>query len=69
MTRQALAAYLADTYSAEGEHLFAKYPSFLVFRKILVQMFYLSLLDKKVDHIQNHQFPFFHVLFFHNNVP
>ena len=32
MTRQALAAYLADTYSAEGEHLFAKYPSFLVFR-------------------------------------
>ena len=32
MNRQELAAYLADTYSIEGEHLFAKYPSFLVFR-------------------------------------
>ena len=32
MNRQALAACLADTYSAQGEHLFAKYPSFLVFR-------------------------------------
>ena len=32
MTRQELAAYLTDTYSAEGEQLFAKYPSFLVFR-------------------------------------
>ena len=32
MNRQELAAYLTDTYSANGEHLFAKYPSFLVFR-------------------------------------
>ena len=32
MNRQELAAYLTDTYSAAGEHLFAKYPSFLVFR-------------------------------------
>ena len=32
MTRQVLAHYLADTYSAEGEHLFTKYPSFRVFR-------------------------------------
>ena len=32
MNRQKLAAYLTDTYSVEGEHLFAKYPSFLVFR-------------------------------------
>ena len=32
MTRQELAAYLTDTYSATGENLFAKYPSFLVFR-------------------------------------
>ena len=31
MNRQELAAYLTDTYSANGEHLFAKYPSFLVF--------------------------------------
>ena len=32
MKREELTAYLADTYSADGEHLFAKYPSFLVFR-------------------------------------
>ena len=32
MTRQGLSAYLADTYSTDGEHLFAKYPGFLVFR-------------------------------------
>ena len=32
MNRKELAAYLTDIYCAEGEHLFAKYPSFLVFR-------------------------------------
>ena len=32
MNRQEFAAYLADTYSADGEQLFAKHPSFLVFR-------------------------------------
>ena len=32
MNRQELEAYLADIYSTNGEHLFAKYPSFLVFR-------------------------------------
>ena len=32
MNREELDAYLADTYGAEGEHLFTKYPSFLVFR-------------------------------------
>ena len=32
MNRSQLAIYLADTYSTQGEHLFAKYPSFLVFR-------------------------------------
>ena len=32
MNRQELSVYLADTYGSEGEHLFAKYPSFLVFR-------------------------------------
>ena len=32
MNRQELTAYLTGTYSVEGEHLFAKYPSFLVFR-------------------------------------
>ena len=32
MNREAFAAYLTDTYNSEGEHLFAKYPSFPVFR-------------------------------------
>ena len=32
MTRAELAAYLTDSYSAEGERLFARYPSFQVFR-------------------------------------
>ena len=32
MNRQELSVYLADTYGSEGEHLFAQYPSFLVFR-------------------------------------
>ena len=32
MNRQELEAYLADIYSTNGERLFAKYPSFLVFR-------------------------------------
>lgn len=32
MTRQELAAYLTDTYSTAGEHFFARYPNFQVFR-------------------------------------
>ena len=32
MKRQELTAYLADTYSTDGAHPFARYPSFLVFR-------------------------------------
>ena len=32
MNRNELAVYLTDTYGTPGEHLFAKYPSFLVFR-------------------------------------
>ncbi len=32
MNRQELAVYMTDTYNSDGEHLFAKYPSFLVFR-------------------------------------
>ena len=32
MNRSQLVSYLADTYSTQGEHLFAQYPSFLVFR-------------------------------------
>ena len=32
MTRPELTTYLTDTYSTTGEQLFARYPSFLVFR-------------------------------------
>ena len=32
MNRQALAAYLTDAYGTAGEHLFTRYPNFLVFR-------------------------------------
>ena len=32
MNRSELEAYITENYSTEGEHLFAKYPSFLVFR-------------------------------------
>ena len=32
MNRRELAAYLTDTYSTGGEHLFARYPSFQVYR-------------------------------------
>ena len=32
MTREELADYLADTYGVGGEHLFARYPDFMVFR-------------------------------------
>lgn len=32
MNRSELEAYITEIYSTEGEHLFDKYPSFLVFR-------------------------------------
>ena len=32
MNRSELEVYIAEIYSTEGEHLFDKYPSFLVFR-------------------------------------
>ena len=32
MNRQELAAWLTETYSTTGEYLFARYPSFQVFR-------------------------------------
>ena len=32
MNRSELEAYITEIYSTEGEHLFAKYPDFLVFR-------------------------------------
>ena len=45
MNREELAAYLTDTYSVEGEHLFAKYPSFLVFRHNGNQKWFAVMMD------------------------
>ena len=45
MNRQELAAYLTGTYSVEGEHLFAQYPSFLVFRHIGNRKWFAVIMD------------------------
>ena len=45
MTRLELAACLTDTYSVEGEHLFAKYPSFLVFRHTGNRKWFAVIMD------------------------
>ena len=45
MNRQEFAAYLADTYSVDGEHLFAKYPSFLVFRHTENRKWFAVIMD------------------------
>jgi len=45
MNRSQLESYLADTYSTQGEHLFAKYPSFLVFRHNGNQKWFAVIMD------------------------
>ena len=45
MKREELTAYLADTYSADGEHLFTKYPSFLVFRHSGSRKWFAVIMD------------------------
>ena len=45
MNREELAAYLTDTYSVEGEHLFAKYPGFLVFRHNRNRKWFAVIMD------------------------
>ena len=45
MTRPELADYLTDTYNAVGEHLFAKYPSFLVFRHYGNRKWFAVIMD------------------------
>lgn len=45
MTRSELAAYLTDTYSTTGEHLFARYPNFQVFRHDRNQKWFAVLMD------------------------
>jgi predicted DNA-binding protein (MmcQ/YjbR family) len=45
MTRLELAAYLTDTYSAPGEHLFARYPNFQVFRHNANKKWFAVVMD------------------------
>ena len=45
MNRSELEAYITETYSAEGEHLFAKYPSFLAFRHIGSRKWFAVIMD------------------------
>ena len=45
MNRQDLETYLTDAYSTEGEHLFAKYPSFLVFRHAGNRKWFAVIMD------------------------
>lgn len=45
MDRQKLTAYLMDTYGTIGEHLFARYPNFLVFRHTGRPKWFAILMD------------------------
>ena len=45
MNRSQLKIYLADTYGTQGEHLFAKYPSFLVFRHSKNKKWFAVIMD------------------------
>ena len=45
MNRQKLVVYLTDTYSTTGEHLFARYPNFQVFRHIGNKKWFAVLMD------------------------
>ena len=45
MNRQELTTYLTDTYGVSGEHLFAWYPNFLVFRHAENKKWFAVLMD------------------------
>ena len=45
MTRQELAAYLTETYNTTGEHLFTRYPNFLVFRHSGKKKWFAVIMD------------------------
>ena len=45
MNREELAAFLTDTYGSEGEHLFARYPGFLVFRHNRNRKWFAVIMD------------------------
>ena len=45
MNRSELEAYITEIYSTEGEHLFAKYPDFLVFRHSGTKKWFAVIMD------------------------
>ena len=45
MTKGELAGFLQDTYSCTGEHLFARYPGFLVFRHAGNKKWFAVIMD------------------------
>ena len=45
MTGPELTAYLADAYNSDSEHLFAKYPNFLVFRHTGNRKWFAVIMD------------------------
>ena len=45
MNRGKLETYLTDTYGTDGEHLFARYPSFQVFRHTGNKKWFAVLMD------------------------
>ena len=45
MTRKELATYLMETYGRAGEHLFAQYPNFRVFRHDRNKKWFAVLMD------------------------
>ena len=45
MNTEKLVAYLADTYGSDGEHLFAKYPRFPVFRHSGSRKWFAVIMD------------------------
>lgn len=45
MNRQELTTYLTDTYGVTGEHLFARYPNFQVFRHTGNKKWFAVLMD------------------------
>jgi len=45
MNRNELEAYITEIYSTEGEHLFSKYPRFLVFRHTGSRKWFAVIMD------------------------
>lgn len=60
MNRLKLEAYLTDTYGITGEHLFTRYPGFLVFRQSKNKKWFAVFMDipkEKLGMTQDGQIP------------